>query len=84
MPWAIIRLIQRAGRVDRIGQESKEIYCYSFFPADGIEDVISLRSRLNKRINENANVVGSDEVFFEGNEKNLMNLYNEQSGILDQ
>lgn len=84
MPWAIIRLIQRAGRVDRIGQESKEIYCYSFFPADGIEKIIRLRSRLNKRINENANVVGSDEVFFEGNEKNLMNLYNEQSGILDQ
>ena len=84
MPWAIIRLIQRAGRVDRIGQESKEIYCYSFFPADGIEDIIRLRSRLNKRINENAHVVGSDEVFFEGNEKNLMNLYNEQSGILDQ
>ena len=84
MPWAIIRLIQRAGRVDRIGQESKEIFCYSFFPADGIETIIRLRSRLNKRINENANVVGSDEVFFEGNEKNLMNLYNEQSGILDQ
>ena len=84
MPWAIIRLIQRAGRVDRIGQTAEQIYCYSFFPADGIEDIIRLRSRLNKRINENANVVGSDEVFFEGNEKNLMNLYNEQSGILDQ
>lgn len=84
MPWAIIRLIQRAGRVDRIGQEAKEIFCYSFFPADGIEDIIRLRSRLNKRINENANVIGSDEVFFEGNEKNLMNLYNEQGGILDQ
>ena len=25
LPWAIIRLIQRAGRVDRIGQESEEI-----------------------------------------------------------
>lgn len=84
MPWAIIRLIQRAGRVDRIGQESKEIFCYSFFPADGIENIIRLRSRLNRRINENANVIGSDEVFFEGNEMNLMNLYNEQSGILDQ
>jgi len=84
MPWAIIRLIQRAGRVDRIGQEAKEIYCYSFFPADGIENIIKLRNRLNQRINENANVVGSDEVFFEGNEMNLRNLYNEQSGILDQ
>lgn len=84
MPWAIIRLIQRAGRVDRIGQSAEKIFCYSFFPAEGIEDIIRLRARLNARINENAHVVGSDEVFFEGNEKNLMNLYNEQSGILDQ
>ena len=43
-----------------------------------------MRGRLNDRINENANVVGSDEVFFEGNEQNLRNLYNEQSGILDK
>ena len=30
LPWAIIRLIQRAGRVDRIGQKSDKILCYSF------------------------------------------------------
>jgi hypothetical protein len=30
LPWAIIRLIQRAGRVDRIGQRSDRILCYSF------------------------------------------------------
>ena len=83
LPWAIIRLIQRAGRVDRIGQESEEIYCYSFFPADGVENIIRLRARLNARINENANIVGSDEVFFEGNEQNLMDMYNEKSGSLD-
>ncbi len=27
LPWAIIRLIQRAGRVDRIGQKSDKILC---------------------------------------------------------
>lgn len=69
LPWAIIRLIQRAGRVDRIGQESEEIYCYSFFPADGVENIINLRGRLNERINTNAGVIGSDEVFFEGNQQ---------------
>lgn len=83
LPWAIIRLIQRAGRVDRIGQEANEIYCYSFFPADGVEEIIRLRSRLNARINENAHIVGSDEVFFEGNEQNLRNMFNEKSGSLD-
>lgn len=83
LPWAIIRLIQRAGRVDRIGQTADKIYCYSFFPADGVEKIIDLRKRLNDRINENASVVGSDEVFFEGNEQNLRDMYNEKSGALD-
>ena len=83
LPWAIIRLIQRAGRVDRIGQEAEQIFCYSFFPADKVEEIISLRKRLNARINENASIVGSDEVFFEGNEKNLRDMYNEKSGVLD-
>src|SRR5205823_5397350 len=36
LPWAIIRLIQRAGRVDRIGQQAEKILCYSFLPADGV------------------------------------------------
>ena len=83
LPWAIIRLIQRAGRVDRIGQEAEQIYCYSFFPADGVEEIINLRGRLNDRINENANIVGSDEVFFEGNEQNLRDMFNEKNGALD-
>ena len=84
LPWAIIRLIQRAGRVDRIDQSSEKIYCYSFFPADKVEEIIRLRTRLNARINENAGIVGSDEVFFEGNEQNLRDMYNEKSGSLDE
>ncbi|MBP5365165.1 MAG: helicase [Bacteroidales bacterium] len=83
LPWAIIRLIQRAGRVDRIDQSSEKIYCYSFFPTEGVEKIISLRKRLNDRINSNASLVGSDERFFEGNETNLSDMYNEKSGSLD-
>ncbi len=83
LPWAIIRLIQRAGRVDRIGQKAEEILCYSFLPEDGIESIINLRRRLTQRIKENANVVGSDEIFFDGDPINLTDLYNEKSGILD-
>ncbi len=50
LPWAIIRLIQRAGRVDRIGQQSDTILCYSFLPADGVERIIRLRSRVRQRL----------------------------------
>lgn len=85
LPWAIIRLIQRAGRVDRIGQQADRILCYSFLPADGVERIIRLRARVRQRLRENAEVVGADEAFFEGEEDDmpLLNLYNEKAGILD-
>jgi len=83
LPWAIIRLIQRAGRVDRIGQKADKIICYSFLPEKGIENIIRLRERLTQRISENAEVVGSDETFFEGDTVNLKDLYNEKSKILE-
>jgi superfamily II DNA or RNA helicase len=65
LPWTIIRIIQRAGRVDRVGQESPEVDVYSFLPQDGVEEVINLRHRITERLRENAAVFGSDERFFE-------------------
>jgi hypothetical protein len=85
LPWAIIRLIQRVGRVDRIGQKAEKIYAHTFLPAEGVETIIHLRDRLRRRLQENAEVVGSDEAFFEddNNEQAIVDLYNEKSGILD-
>jgi hypothetical protein len=85
IPWAIIRLIQRAGRVDRLGQRSLEIICYSFLPVDGVERLLRLRSRVRQRLLENASVLGTDESFFEDDPTNvpLEDLYNEKAGILD-
>ena len=85
LPWAIIRLIQRAGRVDRIGQKGEEILCHSFLPAEGVERIIDLRKRVRARLKENAEVVGADETFFEdeADEQTVLNLYHERAGILD-
>jgi hypothetical protein len=85
LPWAIIRLVQRAGRVDRIGQKAEKILCHSFLPADGVERIIRLRSRVRQRLKENAEVVGSDEEYFEDDVRGqpLVDLYNEKSGIFD-
>lgn len=65
LPWTIIRLIQRAGRVDRVGQESPEVRVYSFLPQTGVEAVIALRQRIRQRLQEHADVFGSDEQFFD-------------------
>jgi hypothetical protein len=44
-----------------------------------------LRSRVRQRLKENAEVVGTDENFFEDdrNDQVVLNLYDEKSGILD-
>lgn len=81
LPWAIIRLIQRAGRVDRVGQLSDEVLLYSFFH-ESVDNVISLRKRISDRLTANAEAFGSDEQFFgsEGEVRALTDLYN---GTLD-
>jgi len=85
LPWAIIRLIQRAGRVDRIGQKSSAIDCYTFMPAEGVERIIQLRERVRDRLKANAEVIGTDEAFFEDDDdaEQLRNLYDEKAGSLD-
>ena len=83
LPWAIIRLIQRAGRVDRIGQKAEEILCCSFLPAEGVEKIIRLRERVQDRLRENQEVVGSDEAFFEDDQSQgwLRGLYDESADL---
>jgi len=85
LPWAIIRLIQRAGRVDRIGQRAEQILCYTFLPAEGVERIIRLRERVRQRLTQNAEVVGTDEAFFEDDvdTQKLLNLYHERADILE-
>lgn len=84
LPWAIIRLIQRVGRVDRIGQKAGNILCCSFLPAEGVNRLLSLRERVRKRLYQNAEVVGTDEAFFEDeDQQKVLDLYNEKAGILD-
>ncbi|QIV79638.1 helicase-related protein [Mycolicibacterium frederiksbergense] len=65
LPWAIIRIIQRAGRVDRVGQKSDTVYVY-LISHDKIEQQINLRQRIKSRLGASAEAFGSDEQFFGG------------------
>jgi hypothetical protein len=58
---------------------------YSFLPAEGVENIIRLRSRVRERLQQNAEVVGTDEAFFEDDRRDgfLLDLYNEKSNVLD-
>nr|WP_269813631.1 helicase-related protein [Ornithinimicrobium sediminis] len=76
LPWAIIRIIQRAGRVDRIGQRSDTVHLY-LITHEKIEEQIQLRQRIKERLGASAEAFGSDEKFFGGDRevKILDDLY---------
>jgi len=65
LPWAIIRIIQRAGRVDRIGQKSDTVHIY-LITHEKVEEQILLRQRIKTRLGAAAQAFGSDEQFFGG------------------
>lgn len=83
LPWAIIRIIQRAGRVDRIGQLSDTVNIY-LISHKKVEDQIKLRTRIRARLGAAASAFGSDEAFFGGEDeiKILEDFY--QGKITDQ
>jgi hypothetical protein len=64
LPWTIIKIIQRAGRVDRIGQKSDVIRALSFMPHEGVDDRITLIKRLARRLKTNQEIFGGGENFF--------------------
>ena len=56
MPWNPMRVEQRIGRIDRIGQKYDDVWIKNYFYKDTIEDIIY--QRLSDRINWFENVVG--------------------------
>jgi hypothetical protein len=85
LPWAIIRIIQRAGRVDRIGQKSDHVYVY-LITHDKVEQQINLRLRIKQRLADSAQAFGSDEQFF-GSDREveiLEDLYNGKLSDTDE
>ncbi|MFX1572518.1 MAG: SNF2-related protein [Promethearchaeota archaeon] len=72
LPWNPMKLEQRIGRLDRIGQESQEIFIYNFFMEGTVEtDVVYA---LIKRINLFEESIGVLEPIIGRIEKDLKNV----------
>lgn len=48
--WNPVRVIQRVGRIDRIGSPNNEIQTINFWPAKDIDAYINLKARVEKRM----------------------------------
>ena len=57
--WNPVRLIQRFGRIDRIGSPNASISCVNFWPAKSFEEYLHLETRIQNRMLI-MNLVGSE------------------------
>ncbi len=67
--WNPVRLIQRFGRIDRIGSEHEVIYGFNFLPETGIEKNLGLRQKLHNRIQEIHDTIGEDSAILDRTEQ---------------
>jgi superfamily II DNA/RNA helicase len=81
--WNPVRLIQRFGRIDRIGSEHDVVYGYNFLPELGIEQNLGLKQRLHNRIQEIHDSIGEDSEILDRteqlNEEAMYAIYDKKS-----
>ena len=69
--WNPVRLIQRFGRVDRIGSNNKEIQLVNFWPDMSLDEYIKLETRVRSRMTMvDVTATGEDDLL-DPNSKNL-------------
>jgi len=93
--WNPVRLIQRIGRVDRIGSEAEVIKVFNFLPEPQIERTLSLRQRVHQRIQEIHNLLGLDNKvlsqreiinekrLYEIDDESMEKIYTKKEEVLD-
>jgi superfamily II DNA/RNA helicase len=58
--WNPVRLIQRFGRIDRIGSDHDKVYGFNFLPETALDENLGLKDKLRNRIQEIHETIGED------------------------
>jgi hypothetical protein len=58
LPWNPMRLVQRHGRIDRIGSPHSRVYLRCFFPAEDLDALLGLEAALQRKITQAAKSIG--------------------------
>ncbi len=85
--WNPVRLIQRFGRIDRIGSEFEKIHGFNFLPELGIERNLGLQETLRNRIQEIHDTIGEDAAILDNteelNEEAMYAIYEQDNAQLN-
>jgi len=61
LPWNPMRLVQRHGRVDRIGNAHPRVFLRTFFPDAGLDALLDLETRVRDKLAQAAASVGVED-----------------------
>lgn len=59
LPWNPMTIVQRVGRVNRIGND-KEVYVINFIPSEEIEVIVGVLRKLKEKIKDITMIIGKD------------------------
>lgn len=86
--WNPVRLIQRIGRIDRIGTEAEVIRVFNFLPEKKLEKNLKLKEKLDGRIGEIHTAIGEDSYILDTlemlNKEAMYSIYDENPEELDR
>ncbi|GHO76460.1 hypothetical protein KSD_42310 [Ktedonobacter sp. SOSP1-85] len=87
--WNPTRMIQRAGRIDRLGTSFETLWVHNMFPDDGLEQLLNLVESLSRKISEidrngllDASILG--EVVHPQNFNTLKRIAEEDGSVIEE
>ena len=69
IPWNATRLMQRIGRVNRVGTNSKRIFIYNFFPTSRTDNEIELNKKAYIKLQAFHSALGEDSQIYSEDEE---------------
>ena len=69
IPWNATRLMQRIGRVNRVGSKSDKIYIYNFFPTSQADTEIELNKKAHMKLQGFHSALGEDSQIYSQEEE---------------
>ena len=81
LPWNPMRLVQRHGRVDRIGSPHKDVYLRCFLPDQRLDALLELEIRIRRKLAQAAATVGVENEVIPGTETSEIVFADERAEI---
>lgn len=68
LPWNPTKMMQRVGRINRLGTKHSSLYVYNFFPTSESDEHLGLKANIKSKIQAFHEILGEDAKYFTNEE----------------